>query len=167
MLQRRAGACNAHMKDDLERKLSIMVCAGDLTLKGAQHKIATDRRAAYKKWIKGKGCGGTVTTWEAQMRLKLERDDGARGRVVSMAYLTKPPASMSEPSVLTRCPVGATRATPQGPFDCSTPSTSASSTRTWNALVKGVEVVLHAEGEGRKERQVASEPHARGEGEAG
>ena len=56
-LQPRAGACHAHMKDDLERRLSIMVCAGDLTLKGAQHEIATDWRAAYKKWIKGKGCG--------------------------------------------------------------------------------------------------------------
>jgi len=57
MLQPWAGACYAHMKDDLERQLSIMVCAGDLTLKGAQHEIATDWRAAYKKWIKGKGCG--------------------------------------------------------------------------------------------------------------
>jgi hypothetical protein len=28
-LQRRSGACNAHMKDELERQLSIMVCAGD------------------------------------------------------------------------------------------------------------------------------------------
>jgi hypothetical protein len=45
MLQPRAGACNAHMKDDLERRLSIMVCAGDLTLKGAQHETATDWRA--------------------------------------------------------------------------------------------------------------------------
>ena len=44
-LQPRAGACHAHMKDDLERRLSIMVCAGDLTLKGAQHEIATDWRA--------------------------------------------------------------------------------------------------------------------------
>jgi hypothetical protein len=57
MLQPWAGACNAHMKDDLERQPSIMVCAGDLTLKGAQHEIATDWRAAYKKWINGKGCG--------------------------------------------------------------------------------------------------------------
>ena len=57
MLQPWAGACNAHMKDDLERQLSIMVCAGDLTLKGAQHEIATDWRAGYKKWINGKGCG--------------------------------------------------------------------------------------------------------------
>jgi hypothetical protein len=35
------------------------------------------------------------------------------------------------------------------------------------AFVKGVEVVLHAEGEGREEVQVASEPHARDQGEAG
>jgi len=57
MLRPGAGACNAHMKDELERRLSIMVCAGDLTLKGAQHEIATDWRAAYKKWVNSKGCG--------------------------------------------------------------------------------------------------------------
>jgi hypothetical protein len=34
-----------------------MVCACDLTLKGAQHEIATDWRATYKKRMKGKGCG--------------------------------------------------------------------------------------------------------------
>ena len=56
-LQPWAGACNAHMKDDLERQLAIMVRAGDVTLNGAQHEIATDWRAAYKKWIDGKGCG--------------------------------------------------------------------------------------------------------------
>ena len=37
--------------------LSANSCAGDLTLKGAQHEIATDWRAGYKKWINGKGCG--------------------------------------------------------------------------------------------------------------
>lgn len=57
MLRPWVGACNVHMKDDLERQLSIMVCAGDVTLNGAQHEIATDWRAAYKKWIDGKGCG--------------------------------------------------------------------------------------------------------------
>jgi hypothetical protein len=57
MLQPWASACNALMRDDLERQLSIMVCAGDFTLKGAQHEIATDWRAAYKEWINGKGCG--------------------------------------------------------------------------------------------------------------
>ena len=56
-LQRLSGACNAHMKDELERQLSIMVCAGDATLTGAQHEIGTDWRAAYKKWIDSKGCG--------------------------------------------------------------------------------------------------------------
>jgi len=50
MLQPLAGSCNAHAKDDLERQLSTRrVCVGDLTLKGAQHEIATDWRAAYKK----------------------------------------------------------------------------------------------------------------------
>jgi len=39
------------------RSPQSMVCAGDLTLKGAQHEIATDWRAGYKKWINGKGCG--------------------------------------------------------------------------------------------------------------
>jgi len=29
------GACNAHMNDELERQLSIMVCAGDAALTGA------------------------------------------------------------------------------------------------------------------------------------
>jgi hypothetical protein len=56
-LQPWSGPCNAHMKDNLERQLSIMVCVGDLTLNGAQHEIATDWRAAYKKWINSKGCG--------------------------------------------------------------------------------------------------------------
>jgi len=42
--------------DDLERQLSIMV-AGDFILKGVQHEIATDWRAAYEKWIDPKGCG--------------------------------------------------------------------------------------------------------------
>jgi hypothetical protein len=33
-----------------------MVCIGDATLIDAQHEIAMDWRAAYKKWIDGKGC---------------------------------------------------------------------------------------------------------------
>jgi hypothetical protein len=56
-LQRRRGSCNAKQKDELVRRLSIMVCAGDVTLTRAQHEIATDWRAAYQKWIDGKGCG--------------------------------------------------------------------------------------------------------------
>ena len=34
-LQRWSGVCNAHMNDELERQLSIMVCAGDAALTGA------------------------------------------------------------------------------------------------------------------------------------
>jgi hypothetical protein len=50
MLQPWVGACNAHMKDDLERQLSIMVWASDLTLKGAHREIATDWCAACSCW---------------------------------------------------------------------------------------------------------------------
>jgi len=71
------------------------------------------------------------------MRLKLEGDHGAR-RAGSEYGVFDETAGKYVGTVSFE----ATRATPQGPFDCSTPSTSASSTRTWNALVKGVEVVL-------------------------
>jgi hypothetical protein len=56
-LQPRRGQCNAKQKDEVARRLSTMVCAGDVTLTGAQHEIAMDWRAAYKKWVDGKGCG--------------------------------------------------------------------------------------------------------------
>ena len=42
---------NAHVKDDLENKLHAMVCSGQLDLKVAQHDIATDWIAAYKKYF--------------------------------------------------------------------------------------------------------------------
>jgi hypothetical protein len=42
-LQRRSGACNAHMKDELERQLSITVCAGDATLIRASTRARADR----------------------------------------------------------------------------------------------------------------------------
>jgi hypothetical protein len=57
MFESLAGARNAHVKDDLECQLSIIVAVATSPLKGAQHEIATDWRAAYKKWIDGKGCG--------------------------------------------------------------------------------------------------------------
>jgi hypothetical protein len=63
MLQPWARARNAHMKDDLEGRLSTMVCSGDLILKGAQHDFATDWRAVYKKRVNGNhfafGCAVT------------------------------------------------------------------------------------------------------------
>jgi hypothetical protein len=55
LLQRWSGASNAHMKDQLERQLSIMIFAGDATLTGCS--TGTEWRAAYKKWIDGKSCG--------------------------------------------------------------------------------------------------------------
>ncbi len=42
---------NAHVKDDLEERLHEMVCSGQLDLHTAQHDIATDWIAAYKKYF--------------------------------------------------------------------------------------------------------------------
>jgi hypothetical protein len=42
---------NAHVKDALEQRLHEMVCTGQLDLHTAQHDIATDWIAAYKKYF--------------------------------------------------------------------------------------------------------------------
>jgi len=42
---------NAHVKDAVENRLHEMVCAHEIDLATAQHKIATDWIAAYKKYI--------------------------------------------------------------------------------------------------------------------
>jgi hypothetical protein len=42
---------NAHVKDQLEDHLRGLVCAGDLDLTAAQHEIASDWIAAYKKYF--------------------------------------------------------------------------------------------------------------------
>jgi len=42
---------NAHVKDRVENKLHNMVCSGQLDLKTAQHEIATDWIAAYRKYV--------------------------------------------------------------------------------------------------------------------
>lgn len=42
---------NAHVKDDLEEHLHQLVCSGRLNLSTAQHDIATDWIAAYKKYF--------------------------------------------------------------------------------------------------------------------
>jgi hypothetical protein len=42
---------NAPVKDRLEDRLHVLVVSGKLDLKTAQHEIATDRTAAYKKYI--------------------------------------------------------------------------------------------------------------------
>lgn len=43
---------NARVKDELERLLPEMVCRGDITLTQAQHEIASDWIAAYKRHFK-------------------------------------------------------------------------------------------------------------------
>jgi hypothetical protein len=47
----RARMWNAHVKDALEERLHEMVCHGQLDLATAQHDIATDWIAAYKKYF--------------------------------------------------------------------------------------------------------------------
>jgi hypothetical protein len=42
---------NAYVKDDLEERLHQLVCGGELDLSTAQHDIATDWIAAYKKYF--------------------------------------------------------------------------------------------------------------------
>jgi hypothetical protein len=42
---------NAHVKDKLENRLHAMVCSGEISLKDAQHEIATDWVAAYRKYL--------------------------------------------------------------------------------------------------------------------
>jgi hypothetical protein len=42
---------NAHVKDALEERLHQLVCGGELDLSTAQHDIATDWIAAYKKYF--------------------------------------------------------------------------------------------------------------------
>jgi len=47
----RARVWNAHVKDALEERLHQMVCSGQVDLFTAQHDIATDWIAAYKKYF--------------------------------------------------------------------------------------------------------------------
>jgi hypothetical protein len=47
----RSRAWNARVKDTLEERLHELVCAGKLDLATAQHEIATDWIAAYKKYF--------------------------------------------------------------------------------------------------------------------
>lgn len=44
-------AMGAHQKDALENRLHHMVCADLLTVEEAQHEIATDWVAAYRKYV--------------------------------------------------------------------------------------------------------------------
>ena len=44
---------NAHVKDRVENKLHSLVCSGQMDLKMAQHEIATDWIAAYRKYVGG------------------------------------------------------------------------------------------------------------------
>lgn len=45
------GPWNAHMKDRVENRLHVEVCAGRLELAQAQHQIATDWRQPYRQYF--------------------------------------------------------------------------------------------------------------------
>jgi hypothetical protein len=47
----RSQTWNAHVKDALEERLHELVCSGDLDLHTAQHEVAADWIAAYKKYF--------------------------------------------------------------------------------------------------------------------
>jgi hypothetical protein len=50
-LQRWEGEWNARVKDRLERKLQLMVCAGTITLDAARTAIQNDWQGAYRKYV--------------------------------------------------------------------------------------------------------------------
>jgi len=50
-LQRWDGKWNARIKDRLERKLQLMVCAGEITLHSARTAIQSDWHAAYREYV--------------------------------------------------------------------------------------------------------------------
>ena len=45
------GEWNARVKDRLERKLQLMVCAGEITLSAARSAIESDWQAAYRQSV--------------------------------------------------------------------------------------------------------------------
>jgi hypothetical protein len=57
-----SGTWNAHLKDMLEERLHEMVCSRQITLESAQHEIATDWIAAYKKYIPANQSAGNNET---------------------------------------------------------------------------------------------------------
>lgn len=50
-LQRWDGAWSARVKDHLERRLQVMVCAGQITLHTARIAVQHDWHAAYRKYV--------------------------------------------------------------------------------------------------------------------
>jgi hypothetical protein len=49
--ERAAGALGSKVKDQLEHRLSFLVCTGRLGLREAQREIATDWVAAFRRYV--------------------------------------------------------------------------------------------------------------------
>lgn len=79
---------NAHVKDKLENKLHEMICSNQIDIKTAQHEIATDWIAAYKKYLGEPGSGGNQTSTTS-----LSRQNSHQGRDLTT---DKPGANKSE-----------------------------------------------------------------------
>ena len=80
---------NAYVKDELERHLSRMVCAGVLDLGTAQRDIASDWIGAYRRYF------DTSRPRRDYRRPPLTgRDAGAlRGEAIDLRFLPRPPAA--------------------------------------------------------------------------
>lgn len=49
-------SCNAHDKDDLERKLHYMICSKQIEVKDAQDILYNDWKSGYSEFVNIKGC---------------------------------------------------------------------------------------------------------------
>jgi len=59
---------NAHVKDKLENKLHEMICSGEIDIKAAQHEIAADWIAAYKKYVRPEPRGSDIYRGQRNVR---------------------------------------------------------------------------------------------------
>lgn len=63
---------NAHIKDRLENKLHEMICSGQIDIKVAQHEIAADWIAAYRKYVGPEPSGSDTHQEQHYAKVKSE-----------------------------------------------------------------------------------------------
>jgi hypothetical protein len=66
---------NARVKDRLEDRLHALVIRGKLDLKTAQHEIATDWTAAYKKYVGPTPTSGSRLSYNAEAQGNQDRQE--------------------------------------------------------------------------------------------
>lgn len=96
-----ASTWNAHVKDALEERLHEMVCSGQLDLPTAQHDIATDWIAAYRKYFHAERplllSGDVIEIANRNGGGCIENADVACASLATSRYL--PSGEISKPSV--------------------------------------------------------------------